>query len=151
MALDKHILKNTDKETIVSIAGANDTATISLADLVTANQRLGATGATGPTVNVATVITSGDVNSSMTIRRGATGATGHLVFAGAPENAPTVQFNQYGFTESAQNTQDILVTHSGATGAQVTSFIVLRKIDGYNSTIETAEFSIYDDVTKVGE
>ena len=102
MALDKHILKNTDKETIVSVAGANDSVTISLASLVTANQRLGATGATGPTVNVATVIASGDLGSLINIRRGATGATGSLVFAGAPENAPTVQFNQYGFTEDGQ-------------------------------------------------
>ena len=154
MALDTHIIKNTDKEVNVSVSGANDNVTLTLSDYVTSNQRLGATGAvgaTGPVVNLATVISSGTLGSSMSIRRGATGATGHLVFAGAPENCPTVQFNQYGFTENGQSNKNILVTHAGASGANATTFLVLRKDQGYYSTIETAAFSIYDDTTKVGE
>lgn len=153
MALDIHVLKNTDKEAVVSVSGANDNVTVTLTSLVSATQVLGASGATDyvtPTVNVATVITSGNVNSAMSIRRGATGATGHLVYVGSPENAPALQFNQYGFTENGQNTKDILVTHDGATGALVTSYLVLRKVDGYYSKVEYEKYGAYDDETAVG-
>ena len=154
MALDYYIVKNTDKETVIQVDGANDSLGIALSSLLTSNQRLGATGAvgaTGPVVNVATVISTGNLGSSVVIRRGATGATGNLVFAGAPENSPTIQFNQYGFTANAQNTKDMAITHGGATGALATTYLVLRKDNGFYSTIETAAFSIYDDTTKVGE
>jgi hypothetical protein len=153
MALDIHVLKNTDKEAIVSVSGANDTVSVTLASLLSSSQVLGASGAADyvtPTVNIATVIASGNINSAMSLRRGATGATGHLVFVGSPENVPTVQFNQYGFTENGQNTKDILVTHGGATGALVTSYMVLRKVDGFYSKVEYEKYGAYDDETKVG-
>ena len=153
MALDIHFIKNSSKESVVSVSGANDTATVTLASLVSADQALGASGATGyvtPTVNVAAVITSGNLNGAVSLRRGATGSTGHLVFVGSPENAPTVQFNQYGFTESGQNTSNILVTHGGATGALATTWIVLHKVDGYLSKVEYEKYGSYDDETIVG-
>jgi hypothetical protein len=153
MALDIHLIKNSSKESVVSVSGANDTATISLTSLVSADQALGASGATGyvaPTVNVAAVITSGNLNGAVSLRRGATGSTGHLVFVGSPENTPTVQFNQYGFTESGQNTSNILVTHGGASGALATTWIVLHKIDGYLSKVEYEKYGSYDDETIVG-
>ena len=153
MALATHIVKNTNKETIISVTGANDTVSLALTGLVSADQQLGATGAAGATgavVNVATVISSGTLGSSVSLRRGATGATGHLVFAGAPENSPVLQFNQYGFTENGQNDKDILVTHAGATGANVTTWVVLHKQDGFYSKVEYEKYGAYDDETKVG-
>ena len=153
MALDYHIIKNTNKETVLSVSGANDTLSIALTSLASADQQLGATGAAGATgavINVVSVITSGNINSAMSIRRGATGATGHLVFVGSPENVPTVQFNQYGFTENGQNNKDILVTHGGATGALVTSYIVLHKQDGFYSKVQYEQYGAYDDETRVG-
>ena len=150
MALAYHIVKNTNKETIISVTGANDTVSLALTDLVSADQQLGATGATGPIVNVATVISSGTLGSSVSLRRGATGATGHLVFAGAPENSPVLQFNQYGFTENGQNDKDILVTHAGATGANVTTWVVLHKQEGYFSKVEYEKYGSYEDETRVG-
>lgn len=150
MALATHIVKNTTKETIISVTGANDTVSLALTGLVSAHQVLGATGAQAPVVNVATVISSGTLGSSVSLRRGATGATGHLVFAGAPENSPVLQFNQYGFTENGQNDKDILVTHAGATGANVTTWVVLHKQDGYFSKVEYEKYGAYDDETVVG-
>jgi len=153
MALDYHIIKNTSKEAVVSVSGANDTITIALTDFVSADQQLGATGAagaTGPVINVATVISSGTLGSSMSIRRGATGATGHLVFAGAPENSPAVQFNQYGFTENGQNNKPIFITHAGASGANATTFLVLHKQEGFYSKVENEIYGAYDDPTRVG-
>lgn len=153
MALDYHILKNTNKETIISVSGANDNVSIALTDLASADQVLGATGAagaTGPVVNVATVMASGNVNSAMSVRRGATGATGHLVFVGSPENNPIMQFNQYGFTEKGQNNKDILITHGGASGALATTWLVLHKQEGFYSKVEYEIYGAYDDETKVG-
>jgi hypothetical protein len=153
MALDYYIIKNSSKEAVVSVSGANDTIIIALTDFVSPDQVLGATGAsgaTGPVINVATVISSGTLGSSMSIRRGATGATGHLVFAGAPENSPTVQFNQYGFTENGQNNKPIFITHAGASGANVTTWVVLHKQDGFYSKVEPEKYGAYDDETKVG-
>jgi hypothetical protein len=153
MALATHIVKNSSKETVISITGANDNVSLSLTGLASADQVLGATGAggaTGPVVNVATVISSGTLGSSISLRRGATGATGHLVFAGAPENSPVVQFNQFGFTENGQNNKDILVTHAGATGANVTTWVVLHKQDGFYAKVEPELYGAYDDETKVG-
>jgi hypothetical protein len=153
MALDIHLIKNTSKESIVSVSGANDTATVTLTSLVSADQVLGASGSSGyaaPTVNVAAVITSGNINGAVSLRRGATGATGHLVFVGSPENAPAVQFNQYGFTEDGQNASNILVTHGGATGALATTWIVLHKQGGYYAKVEYEQYGAYDDETAVG-
>lgn len=153
MALDYHIIKNSSKEAVVSITGANDTITIALTDFVSADQALGATGAegaTGPVINIATVITSGNINSAMSIRRGATGATGHLNLIASPENAPVIQFNQYGFTENGQNNKPIFVTHGGATGASVTTYLVLHKQDGFYAKVEYEKYGAYDDETVVG-
>ena len=152
MALDYYIVKSTDKEAVVSVTGTNDAVTLSLSSLLTSNQRLGATGAvgaTGPVVNISAITSSGLLGSAVSVRRGATGASGSLVFTGAPENCPTVQFNQFGYSLNNQNNKDLLVTHGGTTAA--TTILVLHKQDGYYSTIETAQFSIYDDTTKVGE
>ena len=153
MALDYHILKNTNKETVVSVSGANDTVSIALTSLASADQVLGASGAddyAAPVVNVATVMGSGNVNSAMSVRRGATGATGHLVFVGSPENNPVMQFNQYGFTEKGQNDKNILVTHGGATGALATTWLVLHKQNGFYSKVEYEKYGSYDDESQVG-
>jgi hypothetical protein len=153
MALDYHIIKNTNKETVISVTGANDTLTLSLTGLASSDQVLGATGAagaTGPVVNLSTVITSGAVNSTLSVRRGATGATGSLVFQAAPENAPAIQFNQYGFTENGQNNKDILVTHGGVAGGSVSTWLVLHKQNGFYSKVEYEQYGAYDDETRVG-
>ena len=154
MALNSYIIKNSSKEAVIKVDGANDTVDITLTSLVCADQVLGASGATGyapPTVNITAVTSTGEVNSAMNVRRGATGATGALVVACAPENAPTLQFNQNGYVEgNTQNTAAIRVTHGGATGALVTSWITVRKIDGFYSKVEYNQYGAYDDETKVG-
>jgi hypothetical protein len=150
MALISSIIKNSSKETVVKVEGASGNTTIALNSLSSADQVLGASGATGyvtPTVNIAAVMSSGNINSALVINRGATGATGYQTFAAAPENSPTIQFNQYGFTDNLQNTQDIVVTHSGA---QATTYLVLRKVDGYYSKVENEKYGAYDDPSRVG-
>jgi hypothetical protein len=153
MPLNSYIIKNSSKETIIKVDGAGDTVDIALTSLVSTDQVLGASGATGyapPAVTITAVSSSGLVNSSMTIRRGATGATGHLVVAASPENAPTLQFNQQGFVENSQTTAPIQVAHGGATGAIVTTWVTVRKVDGFYSKVEYTAYGAYDDETKVG-
>jgi hypothetical protein len=50
------------------------------------------------------------------------------------------------FTDSIENESNIAVTSSG----EMQVWIVLRKVSGYSSKIETAEFSVYDDTNAVG-
>jgi hypothetical protein len=52
-----------------------------------------------------------------------------------------------GHRDSVQNTKDIVVTVSGA---EAHIYLTLRKIGGYATKVETAEFGSHDDTTVVG-
>ena len=138
MAVIASIIKNSSKEVVVKVAG-DGAATITLGSLASADQVAGATGSQN--VTIAAISSSGDLGSNLRITRGATGATGHYTFAAAPETAPTIQFNQLGFTDNLQNTQNIVVTH-GATGVAVT-YLVLHKQAGYAAKVE------YEQICKI--
>jgi hypothetical protein len=145
MAVIASIIKNSSKEVVVKVAG-DGAATITLGSLASADQVAGATGSQN--VTIAAISSSGDLGSNLRITRGATGATGHYTFAAAPETAPTIQFNQLGFTDNLQNTQNIVVTH-GATGVAVT-YLVLHKQAGYAAKVEYEQYGAYDDESAVG-
>ena len=148
MALLKTIIKNSSKEVVIKTDGSNDTATIYLTDLLSSDQVLGASGAadySAPKCNIAAYAVSGWLNGAYTIARGAVN-----VITASPENAPAVQFNQLGFTDNINNNQALVVTHGGATGANMQSFIVLHKQAGYYSKVEYEKYGAYDDETKVG-
>lgn len=153
MALISSIIKNSHLETVVKVEGANDTATIALTGLVNGRQALGATGSSGylpPAVNISGVYSSGLPGSTLLVNRGATGATGYIAVAASPDHAVTMQYNQYGFTNNLQNTNDLVVTHGGATGANVTTYLVLHKVAGYYSKVEYEQYGAYDDESRVG-
>jgi hypothetical protein len=145
MAVITSIIKNSSKETVIKVAG-DGAATILLAHLASADQVAGATGSHN--VTIAAVSSSGDLGSNLRINRGATGATGHFTFAAAPQAAPTIQFNQLGFTDNLQSDKDIVVTH-GATGSAVT-YLVLHKQAGYAAKVEYEQYGAYDDESAVG-
>ena len=46
-----------------------------------------------------------------------------------------------------QNTSNIVIT---TTGAASTGYLVLRKVAGWSTKVETATYSVYDDTTQVG-
>jgi hypothetical protein len=146
MATIASIIKNSSKETVVKVEGPSGYSTIVLSSLASADQVAGATGS--QSVTIAAISSSGDLGSNLKINRGATGATGYYTFAAAPENAPTIQFNQLGFTDNAQSTKDITVTH-GATGGAVT-YLVLHKQAGYAAKVEYEQYGAYDDESAVG-
>lgn len=141
MAVAKTILKNTNQETVVKVAGTAAAATIDLsADLVVATQALD--GAT-QTVNIVGLVWTGAADGIITITR-----NGVVVVTLQANAAGDLDFTgQMMIPETINNTSDIVVTISGA---QAECWIRLRKVGGYATKIETAEFSVYDDVNAVG-
>ena len=144
MAVIASIIKNSSKEVVVKVAGDTGGATITLGSLASADQVAGATGSQN--VTIAAISSSGDLSSNLKINRGATGATGHYTFAAAPETAPTIQFNQLGFTDNLQSTKDITVTHTGG----AVTYLVLHKQAGYAAKVEYEQYGAYDDESAVG-
>lgn len=144
MAVIASIIKNSSKETVVKVAGDTGGATITLGSLASADQVAGATGS--QVVTIAAISSSGNGGSGLGINRGATGATGHYTFAAAPENSPTIQFNQLGFTDNLQSTKDITVTHTGG----AVTYLVLHKQAGYAAKVEYEQYGAYDDEAAVG-
>ena len=141
MAVTKTVLKNTNQESVVKVAGTAAAATIDIsADLLASTQALD--GAT-QTVNIVACKWGGLNNSTITITRNSVNI---LTLNGA--DASDLDFSAgYGFVDSIENTSDVVVTVAGAE-AQV--YLTLRKVGGYATKVETAVFGAYDDQTAVG-
>jgi hypothetical protein len=141
MPVTKTILKNTNNETIVKVAGTAAAATIDLqTDCLATTQALN--GAT-QTVNIAGVQWVGLPNSTITITRNSVniltlpgGGADYLEFAAGN-----------GFVDNIEATNDIQVT---VAGAEAQCYLILRKAGGYATKVETAVFGAYDDETAVG-
>ena len=142
MAVTKTVLKSTDAEVVVKVAGTDGSATISLAtDTPAANQVVD--GST-QTVNITGLSWTGAANSQIQIVRNSV-----IVATVIGETAAQFDFaGQMMTPDTTQNTKDLVVTISGA---QAECWIRLKKIGGYKSKIETAIFGSYDDPTAVGE
>jgi len=141
MAVTKTILKNTNNETIVKIAGTADGATIDLqTDLVATTQ---ATSGATQTVTIAGVQWVGLPNSTITITRNSVNV---LTLPGG--GADYMEFAAgNGFVDNTEATSDIIVNIAGA---EAQCYLILRKTGGYASKVETAVFGAYDDQTAVG-
>jgi hypothetical protein len=141
MAVVKTVLKKTHQEAVVKVAGTAAASTISLtSDLLPSSQALTSGGT--PAVNIIGLHWSGAATSTITIVRG-----GVTVLAIAADNANNFDFEGLGFVDTVGNTSDIVVTIAGAEAAV---YLQLRKIDGYSSKVESAQFGALDDVTAVG-
>jgi hypothetical protein len=134
----KTVLKNTNQEAVVKIAGVG-TETIDLqTDILAATQALD--GET-QSVNIIGIQFTGLATSTITIVRGGTTVTSFLA-----EGNEYVEFGA-GYSETTSNTADIVVT-IGTANAQ--AYITLRKVGGYATKVETATYGAYDDPTRVG-
>ena len=140
-AIRTTIIKNTNQETIIKYEGSStDTAaTIDISTLAATTQ---ARNSDTPTVNIVKFIATGLLTSGVQIVR-----NGVSVLAAAPENAPLLDLTQNSISDSIQNTSNIVIT---TTGAASTGYLVLRKIAGWNTEVETATYGAYDDETRVG-
>jgi len=134
-------IRNTNLETIIKYeGGSSDTAgTIDISTIGASTQ---ARNSDTPTVNIVKFISMGLLSSGVQIVR-----NGVSILAAAPENAPVLDLTQNGISDNIQNTQNIVVTTAGASS---TGYIVLRKLAGWSTKVETPTYGAYDDVTAVG-
>ena len=141
MAVRKTILKNTNQETIIKIAGTDAAATIDLdVDLLASTQAV--SGGT-QTVNIVGAKWHGLSGSTITVTRNSVNI---LTLPGdAPHDIDMAAGS--GFVDSEENTSDIVVTIAGA---EAQCYLILRKVGGYATKVETAVYGAYDDQTAVG-
>ena len=141
MAMTFTTVKNTNQETVIHFASsAAESGTITIADLAAGSQ---ARNADTPNVNIVKWSVQGELGSKVTISRNS-----KLVIACAPENAPYMEANSWGIPINNDPTFDIVVTNGAA--KDVTGFLVLRKVAGWSTKVETATYGAYDDTTRVG-
>ena len=141
MAVAKTILKNTNQESVVKVAGTAAASTIDLSvDLLAGSQALD-----GDTqrVNIAGVQWVGLPSSTITITRNSVNI---LTLPGG--GADYIEFAAgSGFVDNIENASDIVVTIAGA---EAQCYLTLRKVSGYATKVETATYGAYDDETRVG-
>lgn len=141
MAVTKTVLKNTNQESVVKVAGTAAASTIDLSvDLLAGTQALdGETQA----VNIVGVQWVGLPNATITISRNGTNV---LTLPGG--GGDSLDFaNGQGYAETTANTSDIVVTIAGA---EAQCYLTLRKVSGYATKVETATFGAYDNESVVG-
>ena len=142
MAMTFTTVKNTNQETVIHFASsAAESGTITIANLTAATQALTVGGT--PTVNIVKWQITGELASKVTINRNS-----KLVIACAPENAPYAELNAWGIPLTNDNTSDIVITNGAA--KDVTGILVLRKVAGWSTKVETAVYGAFDDQTAVG-
>ena len=140
MAVTKTVLKKTQQEAIVKVSGTSGSATINIStELLSHNQAL-----SGDTVRVDIVGCSvtGLLGSAITVVRNSVPV---LAFAG--ENSAIFDLEGQGFRDNIENNQNIVVNIAGA---EAHIYLTLRKVAGFNATVETGAFGSYDDLTQVG-
>lgn len=130
----KRLLRLSTQEAIVKFDGAIGTTTIDLAvDLKLASESISGT----PTVNIIGFQVTGAPTGVITISRG-----GIDLFTVLTDNSPCIDLLEFGGTaENTNNTSNIVITSSVAVGQVI---LKLRKVSGYVSNIQPAEFSVYD-------
>ena len=134
-------IRNTNQEIIIKYEGSSldSAATIDISAIAASTQ---ARNSDTPTVNIVKFIATGLLTSGVLITR-----NGVNVLAAAPENSPVINLTQDGVSDSVQNTQNIVITCSGAASV---GYLVLRKVAGWSTKVELASFGAYDDPTQVG-
>ena len=142
MAVTKTIMKNTQQEAVVKIAGTAGSATIDLqTDILATPQALD--GAT-QTVSIVGVMWSGETLGKVQLTRNSVVVKTMM--------ADAADYHDYSgqdmIPESTEGTSDIVVTISGA---QAECWLKLRKVSGYKSKSgEYAQYGSYEDETRVG-
>lgn len=139
----------TDSEAVIKVSG-NTIAPVTIniqTDILATNQII-YPPATAPTVNIIGFQWSGDVGATYRIDR-----NGIRIATLLADNGNFMDFIELFPSEPTQNTQNITVTivkNDGTTPVQGELWIRVRKVSGFASKIETAQFSVLDNLTAVG-
>lgn len=143
MATAKTVLRATHQEAIVKVAGTASAQTISLTtDLLPIAGQILTVGGT-PTVNIVGVTWTGGTGGLIIITRDSV-----VVMTLAADNPGQLDFaGQSMIPDTINNTSDIVVTMSVAQGE---CWLKLRKVAGYQTTVEPEQYGSYDDPTRVG-
>lgn len=136
----KSILRKTETKVAVKLYGTGMNETVTLATDCLATTEALTVGGT-PTVNILTMRWMGAAGASATITRG-----GVVIATILGDSAGDMDFLDQEYCDSINNTSDLVVTSTGL--MQV--YLLLRKVTGYSSKIETAQFSVYDNTAVVG-
>ena len=130
-----YMLKN-NLDVVVKVQGpAGSTATINLADLATSAQVVeDRPGYTTPTVDIAAVTWTGHYNAVITITRN------NVVIMTLPSTGSNFLNSEH------QSPFSISIAD-----AQAELWLRLKKVAGYRSTVETEQFSVYDNPALPGE
>lgn len=140
MAVTKTILKLTERDSVVKVAGNTGSATISLStDLKKSNEEL----TTTQLVSISGVQWTGTAEAVISIvRNGVTILTLNCGAAGALEMT-----GQTMIPDTIQQDKDIVVN---VTGTAAELYIRLKKVSGYTSGYEPSQYGQYDDPNRVG-
>ena len=141
MAMTLTTVRNTNQETVIHFEStAAESGTITIANLTATTQ---ARNSDTPTVNIVKFLATGEDTAILKIVRNSKN-----VISCAPENAPFLDFNANGITVTNDNTYDIVITNAAAKA--VTGWLVLRKVAGWSTKVETAVFGPFDNQSAVG-
>ena len=141
MSMTITTLKNTNQETVIHFASSLvETGTITIANLTAATQ---ARNSDTPVVNIVKWQITGELGSKVNVVRNSKN-----VIVCAPENSPYAELNAWGIPLTNDNTSDIGIANG--TAKEVTGILVLRKVAGWDTKVETATYGAYDDETVVG-
>ena len=141
MAMTITTLKNTNQETVIHFTSSlAESGTITIANLTAGTQ---ARNSDTPAVNIVKYMITGELASKVSIIRNS-----KIVIVVAAENAPYMESNAWGIPITNDNTFDIVVTNGAA--KDVSGFLVLRKVAGWDTKVEHATYGAYDDPTIVG-
>jgi len=136
----KVILKKTESKVAVKLYGTTLNETVSLnVDCLAGTEALTVGGT--PAVNILGMHWSGAADAVATITRG-----GVVIATLQANSTGELLFLDTDFSDTVGNTSDIVVTSTGL--MQV--WLLLRKVAGYSSKIETSQFSVYDNTNAVG-
>ena len=136
----KTILKKTESKVAVKLHGATLNETVSLAvDCLATTEALTVGGT--PTVNILGMHWCGATDAVATITRG-----GVKVAILQANSSGELMFLDTDFADSIGNTSDLVVTSTG----EMQVWLLLRKVTGYSSKVETSVFSVYDNTNAVG-
>ena len=132
------ILRQTETLAVVKVYGAGATTITLATDLLSSTMTVTGT----PTVNIAHVTwyCSSGASDSVSIARNGVNIM-HLYQNGQFDFA-----GEGGFSDTVQNTQNIVVTITGTGGC----YLTLRKEAGYSSKVEPWTFGSYDNPALVG-
>lgn len=141
MAMTLTTVKNTNQETVIHFtSSAAESGTITIANLTADTQER---NSDDPVVNITKYHITGELGSKVSITR-----NGKIVIVCSPENAPYSELNAWGIPVTNDNTSNIVINNGVA--KDVAGWLVLRKVAGWSTKVETATYGAYDDVTRVG-